>query len=256
MGWLHSLSAARMLITPRPSASVCIRSLMSSIGSPKNLSPPWASMPIRPRWIAPIEAAEMLPYSVVKSLALSPTYWIVARRSFRSMISRPWSSAILKTSCSTPAWVSLRLRRRDSSSGPMSETVARTGWPASPNTSQNTAELARGVNSVMPSAARRSLSLGDSTPGAPMPDRSPFTSAMNTGTPMLAKDSAIFCRVTVLPVPVAPVMRPWRLASWGSRAMSLSLDLAMSRGSVMGFSSRWGGKRRCPGLSDKRPAWV
>ena len=28
---------------------------------------------------------------------------------------------------------------RDSSSGPISEMVARTGWPCSPNTSQNTA---------------------------------------------------------------------------------------------------------------------
>jgi hypothetical protein len=59
---------------------------------------------------------------------------------------------------------------------------------------------------------------------------------MNTGTPMLAKASAIFCRVTVLPVPVAPVMRPWRLASWGSRWISLSLDLAMSSGAIMGLS--------------------
>ena len=28
---------------------------------------------------------------------------------------------------------------RDSSSGPISEMVARTGWPCAPNTSQNTA---------------------------------------------------------------------------------------------------------------------
>jgi hypothetical protein len=36
---------------------------------------------------------------------------------------------------------------------------------------------------------------------------------MNTGTPIAEKCSASVCRVTVLPVPVAPVMRPWRLAS-------------------------------------------
>ena len=42
-------------------------------------------------------------------------------------------------------------------------------------------------------------------------------SAMNTGTPMREKLSASFCSVIVLPVPVAPVMRPWRFASAGSR---------------------------------------
>src|SRR5690606_6291718 len=35
-----------------------------------------------------------------------------------------------------------------------------------------------------------------------LPDRSPLTSAMNTGTPARAKPSASGCKVTVLPVPV------------------------------------------------------
>jgi len=103
----------------------------------------------------------------------------------------------------------------------MSEMVARTGWPAAPNTSQNTVVQAWGCQSSTPRAASRSLSLGESLPGAPRPDRSPFTSAMNTGTPMLAKRSASTCRVMVLPVPVAPVIRPWRLARAGSRAISV-----------------------------------
>ncbi len=60
----------------------------------------------------------------------------MARRSFRSSSRRPWSSAILKTRVRTPACVSLRLRMRLSSSGPISEMVARTGWPCSPKTSQ------------------------------------------------------------------------------------------------------------------------
>src|SRR5207302_9543578 len=38
-------------------------------------------------------------------------------------------------------------------------------------------------------------------------------SAANTGTPARATPSAITCSVTVLPVPVAPVTRPCRLAS-------------------------------------------
>ena len=50
------------------------------------------------------------------------------------------------------------------------------------------------------------------SPSMQMPERSPFTSAAKTGTPALQKPSAMICRVTVLPVPVAPVTRPWRLA--------------------------------------------
>ena len=45
-----------------------------------------------------------------------------------------------------------------------------------------------------------------------MPLRSPFMSAMKQGTPAWQNVSAITCRVTVLPVPVAPAIRPWRLA--------------------------------------------
>jgi hypothetical protein len=45
------------------------------------------------------------------------------------------------------------------------------------------------------------------SPIAAMPDRSPLTSAQNTGTPALEKLSARICSVTVLPVPVAPVIK-------------------------------------------------
>ncbi len=60
-----------------------------------------------------------------------------------------------------------------------------------------------------------SPSLG--SPLAEMPERSPLMSAANTGTPASEKPSASTCSVTVLPVPVAPVTRPWRLASFSSR---------------------------------------
>jgi hypothetical protein len=43
---------------------------------------------------------------------------------------------------------------------------------------------------------------------------------MKTGTPMAEKASAMTCSVMVLPVPVAPAMRPCRLASAGSRQTS------------------------------------
>jgi invasion protein IalB len=48
-------------------------------------------------------------------------------------------------------------------------------------------------------------------PGPRQPERSPFTSA---GTPARRREkpSARICSVTVLPVPVAPAISPWRLA--------------------------------------------
>ena len=66
-----------------------------------------------------------------------------------------------------------------------------------------------------------------------MPVRSPFTSAMNTGTPILLKFSAIACSVIVLPVPVAPVISPWRLASAGSTKAWFVPCWAIRRGSAM-----------------------
>ncbi|MNT59680.1 hypothetical protein D3C72_1972120 [compost metagenome] len=53
---------------------------------------------------------------------------------------------------------------------------------------------------------------------------------MNTGVPIREKDSASTCRVTVLPVPVAPVMQPCRLAKAGSSANSVCAFLAMTMG--------------------------
>ena len=47
-------------------------------------------------------------------------------------------------------------------------------------------------------------------PAAPIPERSPFTSAANTGTPAAESCSAIVWSVIVLPVPVAPATRPCR----------------------------------------------
>src|SRR5690242_11666198 len=49
-----------------------------------------------------------------------------------------------------------------------------------------------------------------------MPDRSPFTSATKHGTPLVENPSMMPCSVTVLPVPVAPAISPWRLARFSS----------------------------------------
>src|SRR5688572_15411326 len=56
---------------------------------------------------------------------------------------------------------------------------------------------------------------------------------MNTGTPIEEKACASVCSVTVFPVPVAPVMRPWRFATPGSRPSSVLPLFAKRRGGSM-----------------------
>jgi len=70
-----------------------------------------------------------------------------------------------------------------------------------------------------------------------MPEKSPLTSAMKTGTPARENFSASTCSVTVLPVPVAPATSPWRFASAGSRQSSSDPTLASASGSVITGSS-------------------
>src|SRR5262245_12921555 len=75
-----------------------------------------------------------------------------------------------------------------------------------------------------------------------MPEKSPFTSAMNTGTPIEDSACAIACMVSVLPVPVAPVIRPWRLARAGRSESSACSFFARSMRkiiSTMAGHSRW-----------------
>src|SRR5882757_4815736 len=133
-------------------------------------------------------------------------------RSFMSIRVSPFSSATRNATFRTPSCTSLRSSMRDNSSGPISVTVARTGWPCSPNTSQNTVENWSGWK-VRPISPARFNIKSLASPTSEIPERSPLMSAANTGTPARAKPSAITCSDTVLPVPVAPVTRPCRLAS-------------------------------------------
>jgi hypothetical protein len=63
----------------------------------------------------------------------------------------------------------------------------------------------------------RCCSFSLAVPATASPATSPFTSARKTGTPIRLKPSARVIRVTVLPVPVAPAIRPWRLPYFGNR---------------------------------------
>ena len=116
--------------------------------------------------MAPTDAVDTRPYSSFSCLALALTNCSIARRSFRSSSSSPASSAALKTIVNTPCCVSLRLSRRPSNSGPMSDTVARTGWPDAPNRSQNTTGHDRHAGSFAPMACSRWVIFGVDVPAS------------------------------------------------------------------------------------------
>ena len=106
--------------------------------------------------------------------------------------------------------VLLALSTFASSCGPKSDTVARTGTPAPmPPSARYSVGKPVGANGSPSSAWRFSAAL-PASPGCERPDRSPFTSAAKTGTPAADSASASSCSVRVLPVPVAPAIRPWR----------------------------------------------
>ncbi len=167
--------------------------------------------------MAPTEMAETLPYLVIRDLPRWPMSLAIERRSLRSSSGMFSSAATRNRMLSTPSCVSLSSISRESSSGPISCTVARIGWPCSPNRSQNTVGNEVLDQSSRPISLARLASPSFGSPMAEMPDRSPLMSAAKTGTPAAEKPSAITCRETVLPVPVAPVTRPCRLASLSSR---------------------------------------
>ncbi len=199
-----------------------MRSSMFKAGSPKNVSPPSPSSVNSPRCMAPMLALETRPYSVLNSAACSPTYWSMERRSFMSSSSKPLSSAILNVMVSAPDWVSLRFKSLLRRSGPISDIVVRTGCPCSPYISQNVTGNASGEWSVIFSNFTRSSTFALPPPSRHMPERSPFTSAINTGTPSRLNCSARVWSVTVFPVPVAPAIRPCLLAIPESMPISLS----------------------------------
>ena len=102
---------------------------------------------------------------------------------------------------------------RASNKGPISETVVRIGCPCSPNKSQKTTgDAAKSTDSIF-KVFKRSSNLALLSPALARLETSPFASAKNTGTPRREKLSASTFKVTVLPVPVAPAIKPCLLAN-------------------------------------------
>ena len=201
--------------TPRPAVSERTRSAVSKPGAPKNWPPPWDSSAVRARRTTPAVAFETPPIPASSSLPSSLVRnEITERRSGRSTSSSPWESAHAKISWRACSCVVLRASARASRIGPKSETWARTGTPgncesAPPRLSSSTGKAA-GAHSC-PFAAVRDKSLSEPAPASARPVRSPLTSHRSTEEPAADSPSARSCRVRVLPVPVAPATRRWRL---------------------------------------------
>ncbi len=145
-------------------------------------------------------------------------------RSLRSSSGRPPSSAILKAMLMTPSCgVGGVHQAARAAAAPSRQTVVRTGWPCSPNRSQKITGNWPGSRSRSSRSARRA--------SAANPCASPIAAdagkvALHVGAEhrhagICEKPSARICSVTVLPVPVAPVTRPWRLPNFRSRYSGL-----------------------------------
>ncbi len=100
-----------------------------------------------------------------------------------SMIGHPRSSAMRNTMVSTPSWISLSPSSRESSMGPICDTVARMGWPCWPNTSKKRTGQAWNCGFSMPNSGIRFSIKELMAPACEIPERSPFISAMKHGTP-------------------------------------------------------------------------
>ena len=212
---------------PSPSGVVRSRSSTSNSGSPKKMSAPSCSRTIIERRSTPTDALDIPPYSARIGLPSSDArYLSVASRSLRSSSGRSLSSQYLKISARIDVCVSFRSRTLPSSSGPNEWTVARTWAPSLPVSDRNSTGWPDGSN-VQPSDVTRSTTLGlVASPGAARPVRSPLMSATKTGTPAFDSWPAISWSVLVLPVPVAPAIRPWRLsmlsATWTRASLASS----------------------------------
>ena len=136
-------------------------------------------------------------------------YWRIFRKSFRSSSGNLFSSAYLKATATMPDWVSFKSSILENSTGPNSTTVARSRAPGSSESVSSSTGLPPASKGI-PMASWRSSILGCPSLATAMPDKSPLMSISKLGTPSRLSCSAMICSVFVLPVPVAPAIRPWR----------------------------------------------
>ena len=208
-------------MTPRPVAIAADQSVSSSAGSPKKPSPPCCSSVRSWRWMVPTVALLTLPYCVVSVAGvlgdpLQQRLQVLEVEQQQALL-----VGDLKTMLSTPSCVSLSSQQARQQQRPdLGDRRADRMALLAEQVPEDRREGAAGIAVDAELLARARAPADCCAPAWPMPDRSPFTSAMKTGTPSAEKPSAMVCRVTVLPVPVAPAIRPWRLAYFSRRYWS------------------------------------
>ena len=205
--------SSRQLITPLPSVVVRIRSAVSSSGSPKNASAPcWSSSTILRR-STPTVAVDSPPMAWSSALPSSPVRYCST------------AAQVVEVDEREPGLVGVvehqRQRRRLRLVGAehLGEELGterrhrgahrHPGAEAAEGEERHRMPARRPLDAELGDALAVTWSLG--SPGCSRPERSPFTSAANTGTPIAESCSAMSCSVFVLPVPVAPAIRPCRL---------------------------------------------
>ena len=196
---------------PWPSAAGRNTSSSASAGSPNKASAPCCSNTANLRNSACTLAEANSARSSPRFSGLSRSQLSSALRSFKSSSNKPSRSATLNAANKAACWLSVNSSKLPSSSGPISLNVVRSGKPCSPCTSHRVNGTLCGLKFSHGMLAIRSATLPLGAAGWPKPDKSPLISAANTLTPARLNDSAKRCKVTVLPVPVAPATKPCRL---------------------------------------------
>ena len=197
---------------PRPSGAVRSRSAMSSCGSPKNSVPPPSSSPTSARRSTPTVCEARAADALQLRLALLR----VEEREQRAQVGEVEQRQALLVGVAEDEREALLLRlvraehlgeqqRAEVGDGrahrdARADAAEREVLDREAGRRERLAELASRASPAGPS----------SPPGSASPERSPFMSAAKTGTPASESCSAIPCSVLVLPVPVAPAIRPWR----------------------------------------------
>ena len=226
---LHGGQSSTALITPRPSGAVRSRSAAPNSGSPKNTSPPRSSRPISSRRMTPAVAGDRPPRPFRCGLALvagqpaddgAEVLEVEQRQpGVVGVVEDQAERALLRVvevedlRQQHRAEVGHRGPHRD----PGAEAAERRGTP------RGSRWAPRRRRCRPPGAVTRSAV----SPGCTSPARSPLRSASTTGTPAAESCSAISCSVLVLPVPVAPAIRPCRLSiASGSRTWAAGCGFA------------------------------
>ena len=165
-----------------------MKSAMSSIGSPKNVSPPCSSICSRPRWIAPTLAALTLPYSVVNCAGvvadvLQHRAQVLQVEQQQAVVVGDLEHQLQHAGLGLVEVEHARQQQRAHVGDRGAHRVALLAEHV-PQRGRAGARLGRG-RCRAPSAPRPASS--PSVPAWLMPVRSPLTSAMNTGTPMPAE---------------------------------------------------------------------